>query len=156
MTDKRAELLELINASGQWAAPGEFAQVLKISGVSTNGHLRALTDEGKIQCMVPPRGFGTGIKKIYARLGVAPPEGARPRSAEPAVKPPVTKRKVRRAKHAKRKKHVRAASAVKAAAPRWALTSDGAFVDLTDSTEISKAKARALVDFVRVLDAGEA
>jgi len=42
------------------------------------------------------------------------------------------------------------------AAARWALASDGAFVLLGTPTEITRAAARALVDFVRVLDQAEA
>ncbi len=39
---------------------------------------------------------------------------------------------------------------------RWALASDGAFVLLGTSTEIPRDAARALIDFVRVLDQGHA
>lgn len=42
------------------------------------------------------------------------------------------------------------------AAARWALASDGAFVLLGTSTEIPRDAARALIDFVRVLDQGQA
>jgi len=42
--------------------------------------------------------------------------------------------------------------------PRWALAADGAFVDLASPTreEISAPRARALVDFIRKLDEGQA
>ncbi|MCC7484583.1 MAG: hypothetical protein IT529_06295 [Burkholderiales bacterium] len=40
--------------------------------------------------------------------------------------------------------------------PRWALASDGAFLLLGTATEIPRPAARALVEFVRVLDEGEA
>jgi hypothetical protein len=39
---------------------------------------------------------------------------------------------------------------------RWALASDGALVLLGTSTEIPRTAARALIDFVRVLDQGQA
>ena len=43
-----------------------------------------------------------------------------------------------------------------AAAARWALTSDGAFLLIGSSIEIPRAAARSLVDFVRTLDQGAA
>jgi hypothetical protein len=42
------------------------------------------------------------------------------------------------------------------AANLWALRQDGAFVLLGTQTEIPRAEARALVEFVRILDRGEA
>ncbi len=72
-------------------------------------------------------------------------------------------RKVKSAKPAKKAKRKGVRRTKKPAIPprviaaaRWAVTADGAFVDLVDPTvEISRSRARALVDFVRKLDAAE-
>ena len=70
------------------------------------------------------------------------------------------KRMPKRATKVQRKTaKVQRTAATSPAAARWALTSDGAFVNLSlerGSHEIPRDHARALVEFVRLLDRGEA
>jgi hypothetical protein len=182
MSDVQQELLAAIIGSGKWFSPKQLCEITGRPSGTVSPLLAEMVEAGVVQRMKPPPGFVKGGQVILAESGLAAPEGATPM---PAVKPPkaanpkklkgfrAAARARKPAKHTKRKKHAKRGERVaitakgnallaaqpyrvKALVPRWALTSDGAFVDLTDSTEISKAKARALVDFVRILDAGDA
>lgn len=84
-------------------------------------------------------------KKASARPGKSP------RKVK-AVKPRKTAPKAARAKHGGGQRTLQTAPA----AALWALRQDGAFVLLGTQTEIQRADARALIEFVRQLDAGTA
>lgn len=84
-------------------------------------------------------------KKAAARPG-KPPRKVK------AVKPRKTAPKAAREKHGGGQRALQAAPA----AALWALRQDGAFVLLGTQTEIPRADARALIEFVRQLDAGAA
>ena len=132
--------------------------------------------DGQLTRHPAPEGSGKGCKWVYGpdkvKLGAAAPSGdsvndeqnnppgrkSAPR--EPVVKPrgPYKKRGVKRetAPNGARKKGAQRRDSSPAAAARWALTSDGAFILMGSATEIPAPAARALIEFVRRLDAGAA
>lgn len=177
---KREELLELITKAGGWYTQAEVCAAIGTGAGTVSPLLNALADEKEIQRMKPPAGFGKGVHVIYGPLGMTPPEGAAeyvskvllarkakklPKKLPKKVKGSRAEARSRRAaKHGKRKAaFARQVVAITSRGeqllavplvPRWALTSDGAFINLADNLEIGKSEARALVAFVRTLDAG--
>jgi len=113
-----------------------------------------------------PAGSGARVSAAYGPGRVEP--GAE--DDEPSAGGATARRRVKRPKTAttKRIKRVRkvqrraakrarnSIEKVSLATRRWALTNDGAFLLLGTPIEIPKPAARALVDFVRTLDAAEA
>jgi hypothetical protein len=111
-----------------------------------------------------PEGAGRGVKFIYGpgkvKLGAIEPQkkdmgGDATRAA---IKPKAHKPLRKTAPKASRT-HNGGKERIKPPAPnsvRWALASDGAFILLGTDVEIPRPAARALIEFVRQLDAGAA
>lgn len=81
-----------------------------------------------------------------------------PKCGKSCTKGPYVPKKVkgfRAAARARKAVKHKVVKRIAAMVPRWALTQDGAFINLTDNLEIGKTEARELVTFVRMLDAGE-
>lgn len=112
--------------------------LIEIAGKDGKQNLWRITDAG--------RALLDGHKALG---GGKPARAVKPRKkkAAPMRKPPKAKRKYTR--HVKKPAARRAVPVV---ASRWAITDDGAFVDLVSELEIDVARARALVAFIRKLD----
>jgi len=182
MSPVQQAILSTLIGSGEWVSQKRLREITGYPSGSISPKIRELVEAGAVQCMKPPPDRARDTL-IYAEAGLAPLAGATQlkKDAAPSARKKRAKRsggkklrgfraaararKGKRSKHVKRKHHAieprvaitdKGLSMIGAAPPRWALASDGALVDLTDGTEIAKVKARALVDFVRALDAGEA
>ena len=181
MTQKD-RIRQALTDSRDWYTQNQLMDALQISLATCSLALAEMIADGSAVAIKPPPGFAKGVQKIYAAVGVEPPEGAAQLAGDKAA--PRLPRKVRgfraEAREKKRKgkskskskpvargalpviklKHggaleARFKSDVAGVSPRWALASDGAFINLSTSREIDKHEARALISFVRTLDARE-
>lgn len=139
-----------------------------------------MAKRGRIAKHPAPEGSGTGVRFVYGPAAgasatpepePAPAAALRAKAKRKPSKQPAghTKRwrAEKRARKAKtRRQRARGARPVQhapvpvhvpaAPARLWALTNDGAFLLLGSEVEIRGAAARALVEFVRVLDKAQA
>lgn len=166
----REKISTALTESREWYTQDQLMSALQIFSSDTSEALKGLVADGVAQAVKPPPGFAKGARKIYAASGVEPPDGAglpekvrgfraeareQKRKGKGKHKPaargalPVEKLPPGGAIEARFKRDVVAAT------PRWALCSDGAFINLATSREIDKHEARALVSFLRALDAHE-
>ncbi len=167
MNTKEA-ICNFLAGQAKWYTQKQLATMVDRGASTLVPPLQELVASKAIQRAKPPAGANEfrGAHAIFAVAGLALPTGAKSLKAAASRRTPKLPPKVkgfraeaRAHKRAKRKPHVTPAKRVQAPAlqvPRWALTADGAFINLTDNLEIGRAEARGLVDFVRRLDAGEA
>ena len=123
---------------------------------------------GEIRRHPAPDGSGKGARFVYgpASSAPAPAAPATPTAAKTAKKRPQRLKGFRAMARTASKARTKPKPARGAVVPvhvplpkpahRWALTNDGAFLLLDSDVEIRGAAARALVDFVRVLDKAQA
>lgn len=176
MSNARERIQQALENTREWYTQKELMTTLRVCSSECSIILRSLIADGIAQAMTPPPGRAHGCKRIYAAAGVPALLGAEALApdAQSNLRRLPKKLKGFRAEARKRqlaknrkltpmlgKAGQRIALTDKRYAaittpPRWALASDGAMILLDSGLEISKPAARALVEFVRALDAGAA
>lgn len=152
--DVRAFFLKPENLSAE-ATLKQLAAAIETDNLRALGvALNALSGPNKKELLREKNADGVWAYRYNPKFAA----GGKPARAakKPRKVKPVKPRKPAAAKKARRKYTRRASAPAPLCGPaaRWAVTSDGAFVDLASpATEIHAASARALVDFVRKLDA---
>lgn len=126
-------------------------QIAKHPAPEGSGRVKFLYGPGKVKLgAMPPQNDAGGGDRTARQSPVKKPRKVR------AVKPSKKQRKNARRSPSSAVLLMKKETVYGVLPHRWALTSDGAFILLGTQTEIQKPAARALVDFVRTLDAGTA
>lgn len=172
MSPTQTLLLERIVGAEKWQTYAQLCDLIQRESGTVSPALAELVESGAVQSMKPPPGFAKGTHKIYAEAGLAPLDGAvladGGRKAEKSALPKKLQGNRAALRERQRKSTRRQPSQPNTArirltpagaamltaplAPRWALTADGAFINLGDNLELGKTEARALANFVRALD----
>jgi hypothetical protein len=182
MSAAQHQLLSALVGSGKWFSQKHLCEIAGCSSGSASVLLREMVEAGVAQCMKPPPARAKE-RKIYAEAGLKPLDGATPLSlggkkARAKTKPRHTRgfRAEARARKGRHSKHTARASAKpapaasvdsverialtpageKAIEPRIALTNAGTLLLMDTGREIDRANSRAIIHFVRRLDAGDA
>lgn len=186
MSNAKTTVLDIINGAAVWMKQKELIDASGMTTGTVSPALKELLGENAIQRIKPPAGWAKGVQWIYGMNGLQkpepPPDADKPERPKKRKAKPKAGRKTkpasRRGKHHKGKRDkAKPRAAAKAdqrapaspdqrialtpagermIAPRVALTNGGTFLLLDTGVELNRAHTRALIDFVRKLDRGEA